>query len=202
MLQIAQSAKIVCLENLVQYCIPGYVIIPPNFQFQPRSQNLALLSTFFPFEFSLLTLPFKIIDFRIHHLRIQKTLLSMNAYNRHNINKLQQIIIDNYSTFYSIKFPCFFSPLFLAIFLPSSSEQPVVPPCWLCRCRANCIAWPSCDCPLLVCPAQSSPKWERGLSGTDQVSSSLEDHVGSQTDPPGERNLRENKTNRVISIIS
>ena len=27
MLQIAQSAKIVCLKNLVQYCIPGYMYV-------------------------------------------------------------------------------------------------------------------------------------------------------------------------------
>ena len=93
------------------------------------------------------------------------------------------------------------SPLFPAIFLPFFSEQPVVSPCWRCQCRANGRAWPSCDCPLLACPAQSSPKKDRGLPGTDRVSSNLRDHVHPQTNPPGERNLRGNKTNHAISII-
>ena len=62
--------------------------------------------------------------------------------------------------------------------------------CWHCHCLANDGTWPFCDYPLPVCPAQSSPMWDRGFQGKHPISSSHEDNRINGLNQPNEKNLK------------
>ena len=63
--------------------------------------------------------------------------------------------------------------------------------CWHCQCSANDGTWPSCGCPLPVCPPLSSPTWDRGSQETLPTSSSHRGHGSTRSNWPSEKNLKD-----------
>ena len=61
--------------------------------------------------------------------------------------------------------------------------------CWHCQCSANDGTWPSCGCPLPVCPPLSSPTWDRGSQETLPTSSSHRGHGSTRSNRPSEKDL-------------
>ena len=63
--------------------------------------------------------------------------------------------------------------------------------CWHCQCSANDGTWPSCGCPLPVCPPLSSPTWDRGSQETLPTSSSHRSHGSTRSNQPSEKILKD-----------